>query len=62
MFYSRPGHVKRIGTIQKFQQMYVEGIKWAMGLEEGDATPRPCLSHNARRPLRFVSVYGRVRS
>ena len=41
VFYTNLGHVKENWDDPKFQQMFVEGIKWAMGLVEGDATPRP---------------------
>jgi type 1 glutamine amidotransferase len=41
VFYSNLGHVKENWDDPKIQKMYVEAIKWAMGLGDGDATPRP---------------------
>jgi type 1 glutamine amidotransferase len=41
VFYSNLGHVKENWDDPRIQKMYVEGIKWAMGLVDGDATPRP---------------------
>jgi type 1 glutamine amidotransferase len=41
VFYSNLGHVKENWDDPKFHQMFVEGIKWAMGLVEADATARP---------------------
>ncbi len=35
------GHTPEIWDNPQIQQMYLEAIKWAMGLEPGDATPRP---------------------
>jgi uncharacterized protein len=41
VFYSNLGHVRENWDDPKFQQMFIEGIKWAMGLVQADATPRP---------------------
>jgi len=41
IFYSTLGHVEQNWDDPKMQKMYVEAIKWAMGLVEADATPRP---------------------
>lgn len=41
VYYSNLGHVKENWDDPKIQQMYVEGIKWALGLVNADATPRP---------------------
>ncbi len=41
VYYSNLGHVKENWDDRKIQQMYVEGIKWALGLVNADATPRP---------------------
>lgn len=40
VFYSTLGHVPENWDNLKIQQMYLEGIKWAMGLKEADVTPR----------------------
>jgi type 1 glutamine amidotransferase len=45
VYYSNLGHVKENWDNPKIQRMYVEGIKWALGLVNADATPRP-LSNN----------------
>jgi type 1 glutamine amidotransferase len=41
IYYSTLGHVSANWDDPKFQKMYVEAIKWALGLVEADATPRP---------------------
>jgi uncharacterized protein len=41
VYYSNLGHVKENWDNPKIQQMYVDGIKWALGLGSADATPRP---------------------
>jgi len=41
VFYSSFGHVEATWDRPDIQKMWLEGIKWAMGLTEGDATPRP---------------------
>ncbi len=41
VYYSNLGHVKENWDNPKIQQMYVEGIKWALGLVNADAAPRP---------------------
>jgi type 1 glutamine amidotransferase len=41
VFYSTLGHVTENWDRKDVQTMYVEAIKWAMGTEPGDATPRP---------------------
>jgi type 1 glutamine amidotransferase len=43
VYYSTLGHVSANWDDPKFQKMYVEAIKWALGLVEADATPRPVL-------------------
>jgi type 1 glutamine amidotransferase len=40
VFYSTLGHVEQNWDDPRMQKMYVEAIRWAMGLVEGDATPR----------------------
>jgi type 1 glutamine amidotransferase len=41
VYYSTLGHVSANWDDPKFQKMYVEAIKWALGLVDADATPRP---------------------
>jgi type 1 glutamine amidotransferase len=41
VFYSSFGHVEETWDRPDIQKMWLEGIKWAMRLTEGDATPRP---------------------
>ena len=41
VFYSSLGHDAGTWDNRDVAQMYFEAIKWALGLTEGDATPRP---------------------
>ena len=41
VFYSSLGHAAETWDNRDVAQMYFEAIKWALGLSEGDATPRP---------------------
>ena len=41
VFYSTLGHVDQNWDDPRFQEMYLEAIKWAMGLVDADVTPRP---------------------
>jgi len=41
MFYSNFGHTEESWDDPRMQKMWLEGIKWAMGMTKGDATPRP---------------------
>lgn len=41
VFYSTLGHVEQNWDDPRMQKMYVEAIKWAMGLVTADVTPRP---------------------
>lgn len=41
VFYSSLGHAAETWDNRDVAQMYFEAIKWALGLTEGDATPRP---------------------
>ena len=41
VFYSTLGHVEQNWDDPRMQKMYVEAIKWAMGLVNADVTPRP---------------------
>jgi len=41
VFYSSLGHREEVWDRPDIQQMWTEGVKWAMGLTSGDATPRP---------------------
>jgi len=41
VFYSTLGHAPESWDTPLIQTMYFEAVKWALGLTEGDATPRP---------------------
>jgi hypothetical protein len=41
VFYSTLGHVPENWDRADVQTMYLEAIKWALGLTKADATPRP---------------------
>ena len=41
VFYSALGHAAGTWDNRDVAQMYFEAIKWALGLTDGDATPRP---------------------
>jgi uncharacterized protein len=41
VYYSTLGHVEQNWDDPRIQKMYVDAIKWAMGLVDADVTPRP---------------------
>jgi len=41
VFYSSLGHTEQSWDRPDVQKMWVEAVKWCMGLSEADATPRP---------------------
>jgi type 1 glutamine amidotransferase len=41
VFYSSLGHEEQVWDRADIQQMWVEAVKWAMGMTQGNATPRP---------------------
>ena len=41
VYYSTLGHVDQNWDDPRMQKMYMEAIKWAMGLVDADVTPRP---------------------
>jgi uncharacterized protein len=41
VYYSTLGHVDQNWDDPRLQKMYVEAIKWTMGLVDADVTPRP---------------------
>ena len=41
VFYSALGHEYQVWDRPDIQKMWLEAVKWAMGLTPGDATPRP---------------------
>jgi hypothetical protein len=41
VFYSALGHAASVWDNRDIQQMYFEAIRWALGLVDGDASPRP---------------------
>jgi len=44
IFYTNPGHNAETWASPRFRESLIGGIKWVMGLEEGDATPNPEVS------------------
>lgn len=47
VYYSTLGHVEQNWDDPRIQKMYVEAIKWAMGLVQADVTPRPAPARSA---------------
>jgi len=45
VFYSTLGHVPENWDDARLQKMYSDAIQWALGLTDGDATPRPLSPH-----------------
>jgi type 1 glutamine amidotransferase len=41
VFYCGLGHRQEVWQRKDIRQMWTEAVKWAMGLTDGDATPRP---------------------
>ena len=41
VFYSSFGHTEEAWDRPDIQKMFLEAIRWSMGLTKGDATPRP---------------------
>lgn len=41
VFFNALGHRNEVYDRPDIQKLFIEGIKWTMGLVEGDATPRP---------------------
>ena len=41
VFYSSLGHRDEVWDMPDIQKMWIEGVKWAMGMTDGDTTPRP---------------------
>ncbi len=41
VFYSSLGHPEAAWDGPDIQKMWIEGISWALGMDPGDATPRP---------------------
>jgi len=48
VFYSNLGHVEGNWDDPRMQKMFVEAVKWAMGLVEADVTPRPLPTTRSR--------------
>jgi uncharacterized protein len=48
VFYSSLGHASETWDNRDVRQMYFEAIKWALGMTEGDATPRPASATTTR--------------
>jgi len=49
VFYSSFGHRPELWDRQDIQSMYLEALKWAMGMTEADVTPRPLPQSSAGR-------------
>jgi len=49
VFYSSLGHATETWDNREVRLMYFEAIKWALGLTDGDATPRPAPAATAAR-------------
>jgi type 1 glutamine amidotransferase len=41
VFYSSLGHEEQVWDRPDIQQMWLEAVKWAMGMTQGNTTPRP---------------------
>jgi type 1 glutamine amidotransferase len=41
VFYSSLGHRDEIWDMPDIQKMWIEAVKWTLGLTAGDASPRP---------------------
>ena len=41
VFYSSLGHRDEVWDLPDIQKMWIEAVKWAMGMTQGDATTRP---------------------
>jgi type 1 glutamine amidotransferase len=41
VFFNALGHENQIYDRPDMQKLFVEGVKWAMGMTQGDVTPRP---------------------
>jgi type 1 glutamine amidotransferase len=41
VFYCSLGHREEVWNRPDMQKMWTEAVKWAMGMTQGDATPRP---------------------
>jgi hypothetical protein len=51
VYYSTLGHVEENWDNPRLQKMYVEAIKWAMGLVDADVTPRPIPNRSTATPI-----------
>jgi len=49
VFYSSLGHASETWDNRDVRQMYFEAIKWALGMTDGDATPRPAPAAQSSR-------------
>jgi type 1 glutamine amidotransferase len=48
VYYSTLGHVEQNWDDPRIQKMFVEAIKWSMGLVNADVTPRPLPAQSGR--------------
>ncbi len=45
VFYSSLGHRDEVWDLPDIQKMWIEAVKYAMGMTDGDTTPRPKPTH-----------------
>ena len=41
VFYSTLGHREEVYDMPEIKKMYIEAVKWVLGMTEGDAKPHP---------------------
>ena len=41
VFYSTLGHREEVYDMAEIRKMYIEAVKWVLGMTEGDVTPHP---------------------
>jgi type 1 glutamine amidotransferase len=56
VYYSTLGHVEQNWDDIRFQKMFLEGIKWAMGLVDADVTSRPLPAQSGQTPNQPLAV------
>jgi uncharacterized protein len=57
VYYSTLGHVEQNWDDPRMQKMYVEAIKWAMGLIDANVTPRPIPNQSSVRSYDAGSIH-----
>lgn len=56
VYYSTLGHVEQNWDDPRLQKMYLEAIKWAMGMVNADLTPRPVPTESGERPREDAAI------